>query len=192
MRSLPSDGNYDLEVPGNVFFDEINKRLWNTLTVLALAGVLLLVIFRRGVYEARLIVFFTILPPAVMFLKPTTGTGGAGKLLTLFLMRFGTLMNRRTGYVFWTENKDYYYLAALYRLAFAPQFRKTLARDGMCAYIAEEYRRVSEALGSANVPALMIGMYMQVEWYWLVVQSLVVDHPLVRMLAADLLISRPI
>ncbi|KAJ7714963.1 P-loop containing nucleoside triphosphate hydrolase protein [Mycena maculata] len=97
--------------------------------------------------------------PAVMLLKPNTGVGGAG-------------------YVFWTTQLDYYYLAALYKIAFSHHFRSTLARDGLCAAISEEYSRVSDGLGPQNVETVSMQMSIQVQWYWDMLHSLIVDYPL--------------
>ncbi|KAJ7650167.1 P-loop containing nucleoside triphosphate hydrolase protein [Roridomyces roridus] len=166
-NSLPWEDSFTMEVPGNAFFDEIDRRVRNALTVLAEIGVLLLVILRRGLYdsEARVALFFAVVLPAAILFRPTTGVGGAG-------------------YVFWTANEDYHYLAALHKLAFSSsfagcsQFRRTLARDGLCGYIAGEYRRVCKSLGSANIPAMAIAWGMPVQWSWHVVQGVVVDYPL--------------
>ncbi|KAJ7455373.1 P-loop containing nucleoside triphosphate hydrolase protein [Mycena galericulata] len=158
MRSLPAEYAFEIEVPGYKFFHEIVTRLRNFLTVVAEVGVLLMVISRRGLHEAQLLAFFSLMLPAVMLLKPNTGVGGAG-------------------YVFWTPNVNFYYLAALYKIAFSHHFRSTLARDGMCSYIAEEYRRISGALGYLNVETVSIAMTIQVRWYWDLI-SLIVDYPL--------------
>ncbi|KAJ6576570.1 P-loop containing nucleoside triphosphate hydrolase protein [Mycena vulgaris] len=159
LRSLPEEYGFEMEVPGFRFFHEIVTRLRHFLTVVAEVGVLVMVISLREFHEAQLLAFFSVMLPAVMLLKPSTGVGGAG-------------------YVFWTPNVDFYYLAALYKIAFSHHFRPTLARDGMCSYIAQEYQRVSRALGYLNVETLTIQAAIQVQWYWDMLHSLIVDYPL--------------
>jgi hypothetical protein len=79
MRSLPEEYGFEMEVPGFRFFHEIVTRLRNFLTVVGEVGVLVTIISRRGFHEAQLLVFFSIMLPAVMLLKPTSGVGGAGE-----------------------------------------------------------------------------------------------------------------
>ncbi|KAJ7707623.1 P-loop containing nucleoside triphosphate hydrolase protein [Mycena rosella] len=159
LRSLPEEYGFDMEAPAFRFFHEVITRLRHFLTVVAEVGVLVMIISRREFHEAQLLAFFSFMLPAVMLFKPSTGVGGAG-------------------YVFWTDNVDYYYLAALYKLAFSHHFRPTLERDGMRTFISQEYRRVSNALGYMNVETLTIQAAIQVQWYWDILHSLIVDYPL--------------
>ncbi|KAJ7475922.1 P-loop containing nucleoside triphosphate hydrolase protein [Mycena latifolia] len=159
LRSFPDEWAFDMEVPGFRFFHEIVTRLRHFLTVVAEVGVLVMVISRREFHEARLLAFFSFMLPAVMLLKPSTGVGGAG-------------------YVFWTANTNYYYLAALFKLVFTHQFRRTLLRDGMCSFISKEYQRMSRALGYLNVETMTIQTAIQVQWYWDLLHSLIVEYPL--------------
>ncbi|KAJ7158675.1 P-loop containing nucleoside triphosphate hydrolase protein [Mycena filopes] len=159
LRSLPQEYGFEMEVPGFRFFHEIITRLRNLLTVLSEVGVLVMIICRRGVHETQLLVFFVFLLPVVMLLKPNGGFGGAG-------------------FVFWTPNRNFYYLAALYKMAFSRDFRPTLARDGLCAYIAEEYQRISAELGYQNVETLGLQPAVPGHWYWDLIYHLMVDYPL--------------
>ncbi|KAJ7126905.1 P-loop containing nucleoside triphosphate hydrolase protein [Mycena epipterygia] len=161
MRSLPFEYGFEMEVPGFNFFREIVTRLRNFLTVVAEVGVLVMVISRRGFDEAHLLAFFSLVLPAVMLLKPSSGVGGV-----------------LAGYVFWTPNVDYYYLASLYKLAFSHHYRPSLERDGLCSYISQEYQRVSRALGYLNFETFTIQGEIRVQWYWDLIHSLIVDYPL--------------
>ncbi|KAJ7773381.1 hypothetical protein B0H16DRAFT_1512150 [Mycena metata] len=159
MRSLPEEYGFEIEVPGFRFFHEIVTRLRNFLTVVGEVGVLVAIISRRGAHETQLLAFFALMLPAVMLLKPSSGFGGAG-------------------FVFWTPNRNFYYLAALYKIAFSRDFRPTLARDGLCAYISEEYERISAELGYQNVETLGLQPPIPVQWYWDLIHTLMVDYPL--------------
>jgi hypothetical protein len=79
IRSLPGDYGFEWEIPGFAFFDEIVTRLRNFLTVVGEVGVLALIICRRGLHEAQLLAFFSLMLPAIMLLKPSSGVGGAGE-----------------------------------------------------------------------------------------------------------------
>ncbi|KAF7336702.1 Lipid A export ATP-binding/permease protein MsbA [Mycena venus] len=159
MRSLPMEYGFEVEVPGFRFFHEIITRLRHFLTVVAEVGVLVMIICRRGLYEAQLLAFFSVMLPAVVLLKPSNGVGGEG-------------------YVFWATNRNFYYLAALYRIAFSQQFRPTLARDGLCSYISQEFRRISAELGHLNVDTLSIQSGIETQWYWELVHAIIADYPL--------------
>ncbi|KAJ7170787.1 P-loop containing nucleoside triphosphate hydrolase protein [Mycena crocata] len=159
MSSLPLEHSFDSEVPCLRFFQQIVTRFRNFLTVIAVEGVLVMIIARRGIHETQLLAFFSLMLPAVILLKPNSGVGGAG-------------------YVFWTSNSDFYYLAALHKLAFSQHFRATLTRDGLCSYISQEYQRVSAALGYFNIDTFSMQAALQVQWYWDILQTLIVEHPL--------------
>ncbi|KAJ7903462.1 P-loop containing nucleoside triphosphate hydrolase protein [Mycena olivaceomarginata] len=159
IRSLPGDYGFEWEIPGFAFFDEIVTRLRNFLTVVGEVGVLALIICRRGLHEAQLLAFFSLMLPAIMLLKPSSGVGGAG-------------------WVFWATNHNFYYLAALHKIAFSHDFRPTLARDGLCAYISQEYKRISAELGYLNVETISLQSSIQVRLYWDLLHAIVVDYPL--------------
>ncbi|KAJ6531882.1 P-loop containing nucleoside triphosphate hydrolase protein [Mycena capillaripes] len=160
MRFLPEEYEFEMEVPGFRFFHEITTRLRNFLTVVGEVGALVMIIYSRGLHETQLLSFFALMLPAVMLLKPTTGVGGAG-------------------YVFWATNRKFYYLAALYKMAFSRENRATLARDGLCSFLSEEYKRVSAELGYLNIETLSMQAGITVRWYWDVIHSIIVDYPLV-------------
>ncbi|KAJ7274300.1 P-loop containing nucleoside triphosphate hydrolase protein [Mycena haematopus] len=159
LRSLPGEYGFEMDVPGFVFFHEITTRLRNFLTIAGELVVLVLIVYRRGLSEAQVLAFFSLMLPAVMLLKPSSGIGGAG-------------------YVFWARNLNFYYLAALHKIAFSHNFRATLTRDGLCSYISREYKRISEELGYLNVETLSIQAEIRVQWYWELLHAVIVDYPL--------------
>ncbi|KAF7374810.1 Lipid A export ATP-binding/permease protein MsbA [Mycena sanguinolenta] len=159
ISSLPGEYGFESDVPGWMFFHEIITRLQNFFTIIGELVVLALIICRRGVHEVQVLAFFSLMLPAVMFLKPSSGVGGAG-------------------YVFWAKNPNFYYLAALHKIAFSGDFRATLARDGLCSYISQEYQRVSEELGHLNVETTTIQCEIRVQWYWELLHAIIVDYPL--------------
>ncbi|KAJ6508047.1 P-loop containing nucleoside triphosphate hydrolase protein [Mycena vitilis] len=159
MRSLPEEYGFETEVPGFRFFHEVITRFRNFLTIVGEVGVLVTIISMRGIHEARLLAFFSLMLPAVMLLKPVSGVGGAG-------------------YVFWATNHNFYYLAALYKMAFSREIRSTLARNGLCPWLSDEYKRVSRELGYLNIETMSMQVEIQVRWYWDLIHSIIVEYPL--------------
>ncbi|KAJ6513155.1 P-loop containing nucleoside triphosphate hydrolase protein [Mycena sanguinolenta] len=159
FSSLPGEYGFEWDVPGWMFFHETITRLQNFLTIVVDLLVLAMIIYRRGIHETQVLAFFSLMLPAVMLLKPSSRVGGAG-------------------YVFWAKNPNFYYLAALHKIAFSHDFRATLARDGLCSHISREYKRISEELGHLNVETTTIQSEIRVQWYWELLHEVIVDYPL--------------
>ncbi|KAH7904878.1 P-loop containing nucleoside triphosphate hydrolase protein [Hygrophoropsis aurantiaca] len=157
---FPVTGNFDSEIPGWSFLQYLLERMRTALTLLTQVMVLVYAISRKQSPEKELLIFFCIAHPVIRWLAPPNGIGSKD-------------------YIFWTDNRYYHHLKALYHLTFSTEYRGDLILDGVTSSIAAEYSRSSEALGIVTdaEPYPWVGGLLR-SWYWDFLINITLDLPL--------------
>ncbi|KAH7924743.1 P-loop containing nucleoside triphosphate hydrolase protein [Leucogyrophana mollusca] len=155
---FPITGHFDSEVPGWTFLHHLMQRMRTALTLLSQVVVLLHAISRKRSPERELLMFFCIAHPVIRWFAPSNGIGS---------------------YIFWTDNRYYNHLKALYGLTFSVQYRGDLMLDGITSSIDSEYSRSCKALGivTDSEPYPWTGGLLR-RWYWDFLINVTLDLPL--------------
>ncbi|KAF5378348.1 hypothetical protein D9615_008764 [Tricholomella constricta] len=111
-------------------------------------------------------------------------------VLVYFLLTYSTLTLLKNaigtqGFMFFTDNEDYRRQLSLHTMIYnkghgQPNYRHTIAKDGVGSYIADAYARTSEALGAVpETPWYLATRPHSMALYWIeAIQSFILDHPL--------------
>ncbi|KII89167.1 hypothetical protein PLICRDRAFT_53634 [Plicaturopsis crispa FD-325 SS-3] len=157
--TTPSPWNFQDEAPGWDFIAQLFRKLRLISTILLQGAVTAWIFSRKPTMEMQVLSFLCAAQAIVMWLSPTNGRGGEA-------------------WVYWTDNKDYDRLHALYYMAFTQDLRDQLVMDGTNQCVQEEYERRSNALGPIDDPGSSVSAYAPRPWYWRFLADIAADHPM--------------
>ncbi|TFK47738.1 P-loop containing nucleoside triphosphate hydrolase protein [Heliocybe sulcata] len=89
-------------------------------------------------------------------------------------------------FIFYSDNPIYERLSILYRTAFSPDMRESLASDGGAPFLAREFRKASQALGPGRNDPSQLRYTIPKPWYWAISQQILMELPLVSFLCLEL------
>ncbi|KAJ2912466.1 hypothetical protein MD484_g7949, partial [Candolleomyces efflorescens] len=157
---LPSPWGFGHEVPAWKIINDLSVSFRDTLTLVYEVAAIVAIVRNSPLADAIVFIFLTGLVLVVVNSAPSNGVGGVG-------------------YTFWTANKSYHRLLALYTIAFDENYRDAIVKDGLSEYLSSEYRAASEALGPVKVNLLSLACSLPPPWYWAQAQTIVTEYPMI-------------
>ncbi|KAF7316788.1 p-loop containing nucleoside triphosphate hydrolase protein [Mycena chlorophos] len=160
--ALPAEYSFGWEVPCEGFIrDMVNvpvEILMLGVQVLALIAVCAI----RGFEQSRVLIFFAIMQPLVIWCSPTNITQGQG-------------------FAFQNTNSSFDRVAQLAELANSSGARRTLMKDNACDALGAKYAAASVKLGQGNVPPAQFAYFLAawISWPWSFLRGFILDNPVV-------------
>jgi hypothetical protein len=127
--SFPSPYDYGDFIPGWESFHTTFTRLRHILAIVVEISLVIYIKSQQDDSQSQIFSLLVIAFLTITFLSPTDVVGGKGER-TESLMFINLLNADMIGYTFWTKNRDYNRLMALFHMVFDIQYRQTLIKDG--------------------------------------------------------------
>ncbi|KAJ2936212.1 hypothetical protein H1R20_g880, partial [Candolleomyces eurysporus] len=159
MPGVDSPWSFGDEVPAWRIVNDLSVAFRDTLTLISEVVAIVAIVRDSPLADAVVFTLLTGLVLVIVNLAPSNGVGGVG-------------------YTFWTENKSYHRLLALYTIAFDEKYRDAIVKDGLSEHLSSEYRAASEALGPIKANLLSLACSLPPPWYWTQAQTIVTEYPM--------------
>ncbi|KAF9220125.1 P-loop containing nucleoside triphosphate hydrolase protein [Gyrodon lividus] len=157
---FPIMSRFESELPGGSFLQQLTHLMRYTLTLLSQIVVLLHAISYKRSPEREVLMFFCVAYPVVRWFAPSNGIGSSA-------------------YIYWTNNRHFKRMKALFGLTFSPQYRADLMLDGIVSSIESEYKNSAAQLGRVidSEPYPWSSGLLR-SWYWDLCMNITLDLPL--------------
>ncbi|KAF8176768.1 hypothetical protein BJ912DRAFT_986639 [Pholiota molesta] len=156
---FPSPYDYGDFIPGWESFHTTFTRLRHILAIVVEISLVIYIKSQQDDSQSQIFSLLVIAFLTITFLSPTDAVGGKG-------------------YTFWTKNRDYNRLMALFHMVFDIQYRQTLVKDGQTENLYTEYERVSKSLGAVKADTYMLGWSLYPSWRWGTLRFCVTNSPM--------------